>query len=100
MKAAWFIANLGLVVALAACTDIPELNGTLPPELETAEFPKLVPVEPLLARANDMQITEATADGMAARVSRLRARAARLRHSVIDGDARARMHDGVAPIDG
>ena len=100
MKAAWFIANLGLVAALAACTDFPELNDAVPPALETADFPNLVPVEPLLARAEDMQITEETTAGITARVSRLRARAARLKHSVVDRGTRARMRDGVAPING
>ncbi len=89
-----------MVSALAGCAEFPDLNSTVSPELETAAFPKLVPVEPLLARADEVQITDETSAGIAARVARLRARAARLKGSVVDRGTRARMRDGVAPIEG
>jgi len=83
-----------------ACADFPELNGTVSPELESADFPRLVPVEPLLAQADEVQITDETTAALDARVARLRTRAARLKHSVVDRGTRARMRDGVAPIQG
>ena len=89
-----------LALAVAGCAEFPDLNSTVSPELETAAFPKLVPVEPLLARADEVQITDETSAGIAARVARLRARAARLKGSVVDRGTRARMRDGVAPIEG
>ncbi len=93
MTRATFLALLAL--ALTACTQFPELDSTITPELEAAEYPDLVPVEPLLAQARagrvDPQQTEAALLG---RVSRLRARAARLRGSVLTGRERQRLRNG------
>ena len=100
MRTVATFAALALVTALTACTGFPALNGTISPALEKADFPDLVPVEPLLARAEEVQITDQTEAGIAARVARLRARAARLKGSVVDRGTRARMRDGVAPIEG
>ncbi len=100
MKTVAIMAGLVLAAALAACSDMPELNGTVPAHLESADFPDLIPLEPILAGAEDVQITDQTSAGIAARVSRLRNRAARLKHSVVDQGTRARMRDGVAPIAG
>lgn len=85
-----------LLAALAqGCAQFPALDGTVPPEAERAAFPRLVPLGPVLARAEEVQITEATEADINARVARLRARAARLRGSVVDGGTRARMRAGV-----
>lgn len=86
---------LALVASLGACASIPELDATLPPGMERADYPKLVPVEPLLAGAEDVQITEETEPGIMARVARLRARAARLRGAIVDSGTRERMRAGV-----
>lgn len=100
MKVVTIKAALVLAAVLAACTDMPELNGTVPPALESADFPRLIALEPVLAGAQDVQITQETGAAITARVARLRARAARLRHSVVDQGTRARMRDGVAPVEG
>lgn len=82
-----------LCLALCACTQFPELDGTVTPDLENADFPDLVPLEPLLARtqpvvANPVQTTQA----LEARLSALRARARVLQgRSIVDSDTRARL---------
>lgn len=84
-----------MALALTACTQFPELDSTITPALEAADYPALVPVDPLLAQATagraDPQQTEAA---LLARVARLRARAARLRGSVLSGRERQRLRDG------
>ena len=100
MRAVVIIASAALVGLVTACTDFPELDGTVSPALEKADFPKLVPVESLLAGAEDVQITDQTTAQLAGRVARLRARAARLKRTVVDRGTRARMRVGVAPIAG
>jgi hypothetical protein len=80
---------------LGACTQFPELDRTVTPDLEAAEYPALVPVEPLLAKATTGRVdpiqTEAALQG---RLSRLRARAAGLRGSVLSGRERQRLREG------
>lgn len=94
------VLSMAVLSLTTACTDFPDLGDTIPRDLEQADFPKLVPVEPLLARANEVQITPESTAALDARVARLRARAARLRGQVVDSGTRARMRDGVAPING
>ena len=96
------------VSLIASCTQFPELDRTITPELEAAPYPDLVPIEPLLAKATAGRIdpvrTEAELSGRAAqldararridttgtdattatrvtRVTRLRAKAAELRRA-------------------
>ena len=100
MKTVSIIAVLATSGLLVACSNFPDLDGTVSPGLDKADFPRLVPVEPLLAASEDVQITDQTTAQIAARVARLKARAARLRRTVVDRGTRARMRDGVAPIEG
>ena len=100
MKTRRIIAGLLVAGTVAACGDFPDLDGSVPPHLENAGFPRLVPVEPLLAAAGEVQITDETTAAIEARVARLKARAARLKRGVVDHGTRARMRDGVAPIPG
>lgn len=89
-------------VCLAACTQFPELDATVPPEAENAPFPKLVPIAPLLA-ANAAVVTdpEATTQSLEARVSALRARANRLQNRpVIDRSTRARLSRAITSPQG
>ncbi|MDU8929979.1 hypothetical protein RXV86_21550 [Alisedimentitalea sp. MJ-SS2] len=86
------------VMVLSACASFPELEGTVPTHMEAAEFPKLVPVEPLLAGSQEVQITPETESSLVARANALRARAARLRGPIVDRGTRARMRAGVTGI--
>ena len=90
-------AVLLAAVLLSGCTQFPELDArTTDPALTRADYPALVPVGPLLDGAEAPRIAEGEAAAMAARVARLKARAARLRATVVDGGTRRRMADGVA----
>lgn len=84
------------VWALAACSPFPELDETIDAATEAADFPELVPLEPILAEAaagsnRDPQ----TKSNLDARAAALRSRAARLRTSVVDEESKARMQRGV-----
>lgn len=81
---------------LAACTQFPALDRTITPELEAAQYPDLVPLGPVLAsaRSSGTEPEQATA-AIDARVARLKARAARLRGSVLNGAERQRLEKGL-----
>lgn len=82
--------------AFSACAQFPELDRTVTPELEAASFPALVPLEPILSRTRTAQRDNTqTQDVLEARVANLRARAARLRGSVLTGRERQRLAQGL-----
>ena len=87
---------LPCLLLLAACTEFPALEGTVPPAQANAPFPALVPLAPLVAQAETPQTDAAGAEAaLAPRLSALRARAARLRGPVIPPAQRARMLRGL-----
>lgn len=92
-----FICFLIAVPLLAAgCTTFPELDGAVSPTAEAADYPDLVPLEPLLVAAEATGPSpQATTQSLNARVSALRARAAGLRRGIIDPATRRRMAAGV-----
>ena len=62
----------------AACTQFPALDSRATPELLASDYPALVPVDPLLAKAEAGQVNiPQTENGLTSRVERLQARAAR-----------------------
>jgi hypothetical protein len=74
-----------ILFALGACTQFPELDGTVSPEAEAAAFPALVPLEPLLSRTDgDTARDDAAERSLDARAAALRARADRLRRRDTD----------------
>lgn len=86
------------LVLLAGCVDVPELTERVPPSLERASYPALVPLERLLGpelnrQEEDQQIT----DQLKARQANLRRRADALRGDVVDAQTRQRMTQGVDP---
>ena len=84
-----------LLIGLAACTEFPALDGTVPPAAANGP-PDLVPLAPLLAQANATDRGAADVQSaLTPRLANLRARAARLRGPVIPPAARARMLRGV-----
>lgn len=77
---------------LGACTQFPELDAHVSPAAEKADFPKLVPLEPLLAaRTGGENPGPEIAQNLSSRVAALRARANRLRGSVLSPPERARL---------
>jgi hypothetical protein len=69
-----------LLAAAAACTNVPELEEGITPDLRRADYPDLVPLDslmqPLPAPQEQSAETQAALD---ARAARLRARAAALK---------------------
>ena len=87
---------LPLLLAVAGCTQFPALDRTITPQMEAAPYPDLVPLEPLLAQLQSTGTDpEATQAQLTARVDALRRRAARLRGSVLSGQERQRLAEGL-----
>ncbi len=82
--------HLIFLFVLAACAPFPDLDDTLDETARSAAFPDLVPLAPILAAVDGDRIQRQplTAE---ARVSDLRARAARLSGPVIEPALRRRM---------
>ena len=78
---------------LGACAQFPELDGTVTPDLQDADFPALVPLEPLLATSDRAAADPAeTTQKLESRVAALRARAAALqRREIVDENAEQRL---------
>ena len=90
------IAALALTATLAGCAQFPELEGTIVPNDVNAARQTLVPLAPLVARANDVTVTSESATiSQSPRLGTLRNRASALRGPVIDPVTRARMLRGV-----
>ena len=67
-----------LVIPLAQCTPV-EIEDSLSVENQHAPYPKLAPLDGLLAAANQIEVSEATATNLQNRAAALHARARRLR---------------------
>ncbi|WP_338548790.1 hypothetical protein [Roseovarius phycicola] len=78
-------------IAVAGCTQFPDLNQSVSTEARNGNFPALVPVEVLRADAPAQQVTDTTTTTLEARVAALRSRANRLRGTVLNRSARARL---------
>lgn len=87
---------LAASVSATACARFPELDARTADIDPQTPYPALVPLDPLLARVADDQITEDTEASIEARVAGLRARANAMRGDVIDDETRTRMSEGVA----
>lgn len=95
MRPIYGLCALALLLP-AACTQFPALDSRATPELLAAEYPALVPVDPLLAAARAGQVdTRQTEAGLAGRVANLQARAARLRGAVLSGPEKQRLAQGL-----
>ncbi|MEP3443111.1 MAG: hypothetical protein ABJN72_16660 [Sulfitobacter sp.] len=79
-----------------ACTQFPELDARITPELEAAQYPKLIPLAPVLAAAQEQRVEPAQENAQIdGRIAALRARAAALRGSVLSGAERLRLEQGL-----
>ncbi|MEM6941563.1 MAG: hypothetical protein AAF943_16105 [Pseudomonadota bacterium] len=85
-----------MITAAAGCTQFPELEGALTRDFSAAAYPDLLPIEPLLARSA-ISATDPLADQtlLNARLAALRAKAQKMRGSVLDGAARQRLENGL-----
>jgi len=93
--------RLALAVAAllfaTACTQLPELDATVPAHLQNAPYPDLIPLDGSLAAEQlPRDQAEPIEQSLAARRSRLQARARELDGPVVDPAARKRMQGGVS----
>lgn len=85
------------LLAIAACTQFPDLDSRTTRAAMNAPYPALVPLDALLAGLPAMDRGEVITRGLEGRAAGLRARAAALRaRAVIDSGTRARLAAAVA----
>ncbi len=90
------MALLASLIFSSACTQFPQLDHTITPDLAHSDYPSLLPIGPLLAAAKTPSTEPVQAAAIIdARVNALRARAARLRGSVLSGAERQRLANGL-----
>jgi hypothetical protein len=94
--------RLGVVVAcsfawsVTGCTQVPELDATVPTHLNTAAYPKLVRLDDSLTTAITPQDQSAEIESaLTAGATRLQARALSLQSPVVDPDTRKRMQNEI-----
>ncbi len=91
-------AGLAVLVVLAGCVDVPELDRAVPAWVNDAPYPDLVPIGPEITdRIPPEQRAAEIADNLSARRDRLLRHARALNVPVLDDATRARMARGVAP---
>ncbi|MEQ6248516.1 hypothetical protein ABMC89_06465 [Sulfitobacter sp. HNIBRBA3233] len=91
-----FLALCLALPLVAGCTTFPALDRTITPALEAAPYPELVPLGPVLARAQAEGVAPERANAaLDRRIAALRARAAGLRGSVLSGRERQRLAQGL-----
>ncbi|MCO6381588.1 hypothetical protein [Oceanicola sp. 502str15] len=89
-------AALLLCLALSGCTQFPELDAVVSASAKSAAYPRLQPLDGILAQANASTTDPAAVRGdLSARVAALRARAARMRGPIVEPPVRARMNDAL-----
>ena len=85
-----------LCLGLAACVHFPEIAPATSQKARDADYPDLIPFDPLLAAQNTALDETAEMEAqLEARVSGLQARAATLRRSVLSGQDRSRLEEDV-----
>lgn len=83
-------------LSVTACTQVPELDATVPTHLRTAAYPKLVSLDGTLTTTRTPQDQAAQIEqSLAARRDRLQARSKGLDRRVVDPVSRKRMQSGV-----
>lgn len=86
-----------LTLSLTACTQFPQLDDVVGPDVVDAEFPNLVPIDPIINAPEGQGANRAVIqDNLLARLAALNARADALRGAVIDNRTRRRLENGVA----
>lgn len=85
-----------LLPIMAACTQVPELNDKVSPQLKNAKYPKLVPIDqtlgpPVAPEEEAKKVTEQ----LEARRDSLKRRASALQKPVVDATDRDRLDETV-----
>lgn len=87
-----------VLVLVSACTQVPELDATVPKHLHAAAYPALISLDGSLAtHITPQDQSEQIERTLTGRAERLQARAEALKTPIVDGNARTRMKNGVTP---
>jgi hypothetical protein len=90
------LSTLAAQLIATACTQVPELDATVPKHLRNAAYPELAPLDASLTTPVFPQDqARQTEETLAARRDRLQARANALNAPVVDPTARQRMQNGI-----
>lgn len=85
-------------LALGGCVDVPELEGTIAPDLERARYPDLVPLDAALGRRPPpREESQELEDELSARVEGLRSRADALQAPLLGDADRQRLQPANRP---
>ncbi len=89
--------TIALLLATTGCTDFPDLDAVVSERARTADYPRITPLDQLLAAPRAQQGAGAGLGNLPARLSRLRARAHAMQaRPVIDAQTRARLMAALA----
>ena len=89
-----------LLLALAACSDFPDLDAEISPEARAAGYPDLVPLAEVTDRRKKARTTAEDGERLAARAAALKARARLLRGVRIDDETRRRLSPSLTRLGG
>lgn len=84
------------LIGLAACSPSPDVGRPLSNAAQNADYPEILPLNTLLAQQPTEVDVPALTGSLTSRAAALRARAAALRGSIVDGGTKTRMQDALA----
>ena len=83
-------------LVFTGCTQVPELEATIPTHLRNAPYPELIALDATFETAQHPREQASQIDRLlAARRASLQSRARRLNTDVLDPETRKRMRDGI-----
>lgn len=91
MKLLGLTSQFAAILVLTSCSTFLDAENRSARQAPPVDFPDLVPLEELVGSGQLERIDPETQTVLEARVARLQARAARLKRSVIDPNARNRL---------
>lgn len=92
----FFVLPAVVALALTGCAAPPNVGRPMSDAVKRADYPRILPLDAVLAQRPDVAPAEEIAAPLASRASALRARAARLRGPIVDQSTRSRMRDALA----
>lgn len=78
MPTRFLLPVLSLAAMLPGCTEFPDIHAAESPQVQSAPYPALAPLETVLAQTQGATLTEETAAGISAQGAAAQARGAAL----------------------
>ena len=92
-----FLTVFALLALTTGCAQVPELDESVPDNLDNAAYPALISLDgSLVTQTLPSDAASQIDDNLAGRRERLQARAKRLNSPVVDPESRARMKAGIS----